>query len=202
ALAHATDRQQLSDSLLGGVVPPAHSIISPSDPEYAAIEPSIVRYAYDPRRAAQMIEALGYSRGPDGILLDPTGQRLAVEIRTVTAETQQKLMLATVDFWRQVGVNAEPSTIPLQLAGAAEQYATFPGFLLVRSPGAVRGIRSLRSANSPLPENRFNGTNYGRHRSEEFDGLIDKLFVTVPMAQGMQALGQTVHYMTEQLNGI
>ena len=51
------------------------------------------------------------------------------------------------------------------------------------SPGAVRGIRSLRSANSPLPENRFNGTNYGRHRSEEFDGLIDKLFVTARISE-------------------
>ncbi|MPZ15561.1 MAG: hypothetical protein GEU73_14265 [Chloroflexi bacterium] len=202
ALVHAIDRQQLADNLMGSAVPPALSAIAPSDPEYRAIEGNIVRYDFDPRRAMEMIENLGYSRGPDGLFRDAGGQQLSVEVRTIVAETQQKLMLSTVDFWKQAGINAEPATIPLQLARDSEQYATHPGFLIVRNPAHVRGLSGLHSSRSPVPENRFTGNNYGRYKSEEFDRLLDTLFVTIPMQEEMQILGQIVRHMTENLNVI
>jgi peptide/nickel transport system substrate-binding protein len=202
ALVHAIDRQQLAEGLLSGVVPPAHSMFSPGDPENREIERSIVRYEYDPRKAAQMIEALGYAKGPDGFFRDTSGQRFSLEIRTIVADTQQKLTLSTIDFWRQIGVNAEAWTIPLQLARDAEQYSTHPGFLLVRNPANLRGISGLHSSRSPVPENRFSGLNYGRYKSAELDGLIDKLFVTIPVAERSQLLGQIVRHMSENLNVI
>ena len=53
-----------------------------------------------------------------------------------------------------------------------------------------------------MPENRFTGNNYGRYKSEEFDTLIDTLFVTIPMREQMQVLGQLVRHMSENLNVI
>lgn len=202
ALVHAIDRQTLADSLLSGAVLPAHSMFSPGDPEHAEIESFITRYDYDPRKAAQMIEGLGFSRAADGFVRDASGQRLPVEIRTIVADTQQKLTLSTIDFWRQVGVAAEPWTISLQLARDSEQYATHSGFLLVRNPAHLRGISGLHSSRSPLPENRFSGLNYGRYRNEELDSLIDRLFVTVPLRERAQVTGQIVRHMTENLNVI
>ncbi len=202
ALAHAIDRQQLADTILAGAVPPALSAVAPSDPEYHDIESSIARVDHDPRRAAQLLEGLGFTRSSDGLYRDGAGQHLSVEVRTIVAETQQKLTLSTVDAWRRIGINAEPGTIPLQLARDAEQYATFPGFLVVRNPAHIRGLSGLHSSRSPLPENRFTGNNYGRYKSDEFDALIDRLFVTIPAREQVQVLGQIVRHMTENLNVI
>ena len=161
-----------------------------------------MRQNYDPRQSAQLLEGLGYTKGADGLLRDGAVQRLNLEIRSVTAETQQKLTLATVDFWRQIGVDAEPYVIPLQLARDPEQYATFPGAMIVRNPAHLRGLVGLLSNRSPLPENRFTGNNYGRYRSEAFDAIISNLVVTIPVTERMQILGQAVHHMSEQLNVI
>ncbi len=202
ALVYALDRQQLADGLLAGVVPVAEAMFGPTDPEYKDIQSSIVKYDHDPRRAAQMIEGLGYVRGPDGGLRDASGQRLGLEVRTITAETQQKLTFSTIDFWKQIGIAAEPSIIPLQLARDPEQYSTHPGFLVVRNPANMRGLTGLHSSRSPLPENRFTGLNYGRYKSEEFDAIIDALNVTVPMPDRMRVLGQAVRHMSENVNVI
>src|SRR5205807_6546177 len=82
ALMYGTDRQELVDSIQGGLSSIAHLYLPPSEPEYAEVQDSAIRYEYDPRRAAQLIEGLGYSRGSDGIYRSAGGDRLAVELRS------------------------------------------------------------------------------------------------------------------------
>ena len=62
ALLMAIDRQELTDTLNNGLGPVAHSWVQPDQPEGRAIEGRIVHYPYDPRAAAQTIEALGLPR--------------------------------------------------------------------------------------------------------------------------------------------
>ena len=62
----------------------AHAVISPDLREYPAVEGAAMKYEYDLRRAAQMIEALGYSKGGDGMYADASGRKLQVEIRSTT----------------------------------------------------------------------------------------------------------------------
>src|SRR5207247_14949 len=103
ALVHALDRQAMMDSLVGGATAIAHGVIvNPSrQEEYRASEASIVRYDYDPRRAAQLLEGLGYRKGPDGLYLDPAGQKFSLEIRTTTGDVQQeRTTLATQGNWQ------------------------------------------------------------------------------------------------------
>ena len=58
----------------------AHAFLDPSDPDYPAVERSVVRYDYEPARTAQGLVELGYARSEDGSWVDATGQRLEVEI--------------------------------------------------------------------------------------------------------------------------
>ena len=60
----------------------AHAWLEIGDPHYKDIEPQIVKYPYDPRQAASIIEGLGYARGAAGLFRDPTGQPLRIESRT------------------------------------------------------------------------------------------------------------------------
>src|SRR5205807_2272624 len=66
ALMHATNRQEMVDTIMGGLSQVAHSLILPDEPELAQVDSAVVKYDFDPRRGSQMIEGLGYSKGNDG----------------------------------------------------------------------------------------------------------------------------------------
>jgi peptide/nickel transport system substrate-binding protein len=121
AMVHAIDRQQMVDTLQFGLTSVGHTFISPREREYADIEGSIVKYEYDPRRGGQMIEALGYTRGPDGFFRDRNGQKLVVQARTSQGDDlQEKSMYAASDDWTRLGVEVERHLVVPQRASDAE----------------------------------------------------------------------------------
>ena len=133
ALLHAIDRGELRETLLFNVVPPAHVLINPSEPVYSEIEPSIVKYEYDPRRAIQLIEEIGYTRGADGMFRDGAGQLIPLEVRTSGGEdTHEAGLLSVADSFRRVGIGAEPFLIPQAQRNDREYNANFPGVRLWR----------------------------------------------------------------------
>jgi peptide/nickel transport system substrate-binding protein len=196
ALVHSLDRQQLSASLQAGLSPIADSIVSPNEPEYPAIEASIVKYAYDVRRAIQMVESVGLTKGSDGFYRDTSGQRITLEVRTTRDDLRERVMHPVGDYWRQIGIGQEPVVIPTQAASDRQYRATFPGFELTRQPAELQRYYSNQV---PLPENNFRGGNRVRYVSAEFDALLDRYFTTIPTRERAQALGQIVHHMTDQL---
>jgi peptide/nickel transport system substrate-binding protein len=196
AMLYAFDRQQIVDTLQSGVTPVSHAFISPDHPDYAALQGDIIRYDYDPRQAARLIEELGYSRGGDGFYRDPGGRRLAVEI---WASGESKQMFATADLWRQAGIDAEAFVLPQQRWNDREYVAKFPGFRMNRQPNNTADLRRYQSAQAPLPENNFVGTNYSRYVNPELDALIDEFFRTIPKAERTRALGRIMRHTTEQL---
>ena len=78
ALMYAMNRQEMVDTIMGGFSEIAHSLLLPTDPEAKQVEPSMVKYDYDPARATQMIEGLGFTRGTDGFFRDAAGQKVLV----------------------------------------------------------------------------------------------------------------------------
>lgn len=67
ALLYGLDRQEIVDTIMGGLSAVAHTtIVNPTQREYRDVERCIVKYDYDPRRAAQTIESLGFSKGSGG----------------------------------------------------------------------------------------------------------------------------------------
>jgi len=204
ALLHAIDRQQMMETFMGGQSSITHTFVGPDSAEYREIESSIVRYAYDPRLASQMIEGLGYTRGADGFFADTAGQKLTVPIQTtIRSEINPKMLLAVADYWKQIGVEPDPFFVPIQRINDRELRATFPAFEVLGagdigvSPDVVRRYHSSLVA---LPENRFQVTgNNPRYRSPELDSLIERYVVTIPRADRMVLLGQIVHQLSDQI---
>lgn len=198
ALMHAVDRQEIADSLLGGLSSVVHSYLSPGEPpEFQAMANRVLKYEYDPRRTAQIIEGMGLSRGSDGIFRDERGQRMSIEIRTITSDINTKTILAIGDYWQRAGVAAEPYVIPRQLAQEQEYRATFPGYELVRNAADRAGLNRHRMAQTPLPENGFRGNNRTRYMNPEFDALLERYFSTIPIAERAQLFGDIIHHMTD-----
>jgi len=196
ALLHGMDRQQLVDEFLGGSTPVHHSLVPPLNPFYSAVEPRIVRYDFDPLRAIQMIEGLGFRRGADGIFRDASGQRLEVELRAPQVDINIKSSLAIQDYWSKVGVATDAFVIPNQRAGDRAYRWTYPGFELVRTGGDIANIATLHSSQVPTPENDFRGSNRSRYINPEMDRLVDRYFGTIPTSERATILQDIVGLMT------
>jgi peptide/nickel transport system substrate-binding protein len=203
ALLMAIDRQEMADSLNGGLSPVAHSYLSPDQPQYRDIEAHVRRYEYEPRQAAQMIEGLGYARGPDGVYHDGQGQRLEIEIRNIGLEISRRSMFAVADYWQRIGIPVSTIVIPPQRVGDFEYRSTFPGFQLFNQPNDLRGLPNLHSSRTRLPSNNYQvpgAGNHSRYMSPELDALLDRYYTTIPQNERIQALGQIVYHIAEHLN--
>ncbi len=200
ALMYALDRQQMVDTIQAGLIPVAHAFLNPKDPDFPAIQNDAVRYDYDPRQAARLIEEMGQTRAADGLYRDASGQRLTAEIWTSGGlDIQVKSMFSTADQWKQAGVDAEPIIVAPQRWNDREYVAKFPAFRMNRQPNSLTNLKSLQTAQTPLPTNNYVGQNYSRYMNPEFDALIDRYFTTIPKAERTRALGDVVRHMTDQL---
>lgn len=197
ALLHAIDRQEITGSLQGGRAPVAHTDLHPNAPEYRAVEPAIVKYEYDPRKAARLLQSLGFSKGADGFLYDASGQKLTIETRTSAGDDlREKMLFAISDYWRQLGIDSRPWVVPDQLAHDAEHRAKRSAFELVRQPFDPT---RFHGAEIPSQETRWRGKNRTGFQDPELDALIDRYFVTIPTTERMQVLGEIVHRLTDRL---
>jgi peptide/nickel transport system substrate-binding protein len=200
ALLHAIDRQEIVESLLEGVVPIAHNVVDPDQPEFAAIQASVFKYEYDPRRAVRMLDELGFARDAEGMLLDSTGQRQSVEIRQAGGDsTREKVVLSTGAYWQRVGIASEPHFVPRQRQQEREYRATFPAFELVQQPNDIRGLRNLHSSQAPLATNNFVGQNRPRYQNPQYDALLERYLTTIPRNERTQVLAQISRHLTEEL---
>jgi peptide/nickel transport system substrate-binding protein len=199
ALVHSIDRQEMVDTLRAGMSPVPHSMLEPNRADYREIEASVPRYGYDPRRAAELLQEIGYARGTDRTYRDPAGQRLEVDVRTTGGEEGFKAGAAIADSWQRLGVGA--TAVPARLQGAQdlEYGATFPAFL-VRS-GTVLTPRFYHSSYTLLPSNDFRGApgNWSRYMNPELDALIETHQRTVPMPERTDLLGQIARHMADQV---
>jgi peptide/nickel transport system substrate-binding protein len=203
AVYHAIDRQQLIDAFFEGQTSIAHTWIAPGDTLYSQLEGIFLKYDFDLRRAARLLEEVGYAKGADGSYRDRGGERLAVEIRTSTPnQSQIQAMFAVGDMLQRLGVGADPVAIPPQRAQELPYRASFPAFEMLRGMSDLNSLGALHSRASRLPENGYRGvggTNYARYMNPELDGLIERYFVTIPMPERIQVAGQVLRHITEQL---
>jgi ABC-type transport system substrate-binding protein len=198
-MMYATNRQEMVDTIMSGLSQVAWSLILPNEPEIAEVDAAVVKYDFDPRRAAQMIEALGYTKGPEGTYRDSSGA-LQVQITATDEDQNTKPMFAVADYWRQAGVGTETVVIPTQRQQDREYRATFPGFALQGGGSGVLAVQNTHGSQSRLAENNFTGSNYARYQNPEYDALVDRFLSTIPHQDRMEALRAVMRHMTDQLN--
>jgi peptide/nickel transport system substrate-binding protein len=200
ALMYALNREEMVAAVSSGLGSVAHTVILPNDRELAEVDSGIIKYEYDARRATDMIQALGYSKGPDGTFVDGSGQRLSVEISSTNEDQNTKPMFATTDYWRRIGVGVDPVVIPIQRQRDREYRATFPAFTLQGGASGTVAIKNSHGSQARMPETDYTGSNYSRYINPEFDALIDRYLTTVPWSERMNALRAVVRHMSDQLN--
>ncbi len=200
ALMHALDRQEMADTIMYGLVPVAHVFMNPAHADYPTAEPRIAKYAYDPRRAAEMLRGLGYATSADGGLRGADGAVLEIELRTMTGDVVGKAGEAVADQWRKAGLRVQTTVVTAQRTRDREWRSLRPGFETMRRGTGLENLSSYHSREIPLPETRFTGANIPRYANPELDGLLDRYLATIPRAERAEVLAQIMRHMSEQLN--
>ncbi len=112
AIAHAVDLDTLVKRAVGGYGSPGSGVIPPM---YAALhyDPGEGRYAFDLAKANQILDAAGYTRGPDGIRRTPDGAKpLAFRFfaRSESKPSQASAQFVT-EWLAQIGIRITVKTI-------------------------------------------------------------------------------------------
>jgi peptide/nickel transport system substrate-binding protein len=201
ALIQGIDRQEMVDTLQYGMVPVAYTFLNPAEPEFPAVEASLVRYEYNPAQAVRQIEDLGYTRGPNGLFVDGTGQPLSVEIRvTEGLEIQVKATFAVADALQRIGVGVDPVVRSVQSNNNREEVATFPNFRLMRNSNTLSDMKNLLITKAPVAENGYTGQNFARYMNQELNDLVERYFRTVPRQERIEILRQVVVHQSRELS--
>jgi peptide/nickel transport system substrate-binding protein len=184
ALLSAIDREGLVELLnfgLGGSV--ADMFLLRNDPIFPEVDRAIVKYPYDPNRAARLFADAGWRRASgDGPLVNAAGQTLNLEARATGGPAGEQHTAFLASNWKAVGVDASTYLVPRVQAGNPELNASFPGGLTSNRPITPDNF-SWTSSLIPTAQNRWLGQNRGSFSDPEVDRFNEAvLTATSPRA--------------------
>jgi peptide/nickel transport system substrate-binding protein len=200
ALAHSVDRQTLIDSEFEGEGLALDALVSRFTTYRDAADRAVTKYPYDPRRAEQLMNEAGYTRGADGFYAHPTEGRLSMELRASANAQYEKILLVMANGWQQLGIDATTNMYPVARLQDGQFRASFPSLQLDMGGLDEAVFRSrLHSGSIPRAENRWTGSNRGGWSSPESDRLVDQLDSTLDRSQRDQIVIQLAKFASEQL---
>src|SRR5271167_4698714 len=87
AMAHMVDKKSIIDLVFHGLAEPAVADISPENKIFC--NTTLEDYDYDPKKAADLLEAAGYHLVKPGVRTDPKGNRLEFDLTTNTGSPER-----------------------------------------------------------------------------------------------------------------
>jgi len=178
ALLHGIDRAAISTQLFAGKQPVAKTNVSPLDWVYTDDVPD---YPYDPDRAGALLDAAGWTPGPDGIRVNAAGAPLRLELMTTAGNRVRELVEQVIQGQlRKIGVDIrirnQPARVFFGQTVTQRKYSAMAMFAWISAPESVP-LTTLKSDQIPTPENNFSGQNYTGYASPEMDRLIGAIEV-------------------------
>jgi peptide/nickel transport system substrate-binding protein len=193
ALFHAMDRKALVEATAQGLTPVADHWFSPLHNLFRDAEAVAPKYPFDPNRAQQLLSQAGWNRGSDGVLVHrETGDRFDLQVY-IQEEKSSDDQAIIADNWKNVGVNAIQSKLPIPRDRQVE--ALQPGVIVTSPKGfEVPYIESSRqySGNISTAANRWTGRNRGGYVNPQFDTIVEQLAQTIDPRQSVQLHRQLI----------
>ncbi|MFI5239207.1 MAG: ABC transporter substrate-binding protein, partial [Gemmatimonadales bacterium] len=168
AFTMAVDRPALVRNVFDSLAIPS---IGPTVRAMGTTDTTIAQIPYDPKRAMQILDSLGWRAGPDGIRVRG-GKRLAFSIMVPSSSMdREKLAVLMQDQFKKIGVtvkivSVEPNVFEQQ------QYshkfdAALETWLADPSPGGIRESWGSAAAHTE------GSKNYGDYANATFDSEVD-----------------------------
>ena len=200
ALLHGLDRRAISDQLFAGRQPVAHSNVNPLDWVHTDDTP---RYAFDPAKAAALLDEAGWTVGKDGVRRNAAGEPLTLEIMTTAGNRTRELVEQVLQSqWKQLGVDARIRNQPARVFfGQTVSERKFPAmamFAWISAPESVPRT-TLHSDHIPTADNNWAGQNYTGFKSNEVDALIEAIEIELDRDKRRELWRRLQHIYAEEL---
>jgi len=184
ALVLGIDRKGISKTLFGGRLPVADSAVSPLD--WVASD-DIPHYAYDPERAAALLDQAGWREIKGGVRHNAAGEPLTLSLMTTAGNRTRELVQQVLQSqWRALGIDVrirnEPARVFFGQTVTQRKYPGLAMFAWISSPESVPRT-TLHSEMIPTKENNWSGQNYTGYRNPEMDELVDGIEVELDRAK-------------------
>jgi peptide/nickel transport system substrate-binding protein len=173
ALAHGLDRATIAGTVMAGLVGPLHAALPPA---HWAHNPGVRAYAYDPARAAALLDEAGWKPGAGGIR-QKDGKPLALEILNIAGEAERLQVVQIVQAgWRQLGIDAKIRTID------------GPAFPPAMNKGEFQVAYGWFGEEQEPVFNLWLGTNWQRYRNEAALDLLRQAVTTPARAKRLELI--------------
>ncbi len=200
ALLLSIDREKLTATLFGGRQPVARGAIHPLDWVHATDLPA---YAFDPKRAAALLDEAGWTRKGGGVRHNAAGDRLALELMTTAGNRTRELVQQVLQSqWKQVGIEVrlrnEPPRVFFSESVSKRRFTGLAMYAWLSAPEGVPRT-TLHSQSIPKPGNNFSGQNYPGYASAEMDRLIEAIEVELDRDRRRQLWSAQQHLYAHDL---
>ena len=201
ALAHAVDKQSITDSIYQGVMAVADFMISPTSARWgSAVASGVVKYPYDLRRSEQLMNEAGFVKGSDGLFASPTEGRFASELKTAASPQWEGEVLIMASDWRKAGFDVQSAVLPRALSTDPESRVTFPGMFTSSQSLGDQTMVVYTTAQIPRAENRWRGgNNRGGWSNPEYDQFANAFSMTLEPSERAQQVTQMARIFTDEL---
>lgn len=200
ALLHAIDRASLAEVMTSGLGSVAHMFLLPVNPAFGDASQAVVKYAYDPNRAAALLQEAGWTRDSGGFASNARGEPLKMSLYGTTDSGGATQLAVIADNWKGAGIEPDVLVIPAARSSDSEFRVSFPAVNLGNRPVAEESF-PLLSSESPTLEKRWQGINRGSFSDGEIDGLFDVLKRATTVEQWRQAT-VALHRRVSEVVGI
>lgn len=164
ALAHALEKEAITETVLGDIVDPQHAMFPSS---HWAHNPDVRVYAFDPEQAQQLLEDAGWTVGSGGIR-EKDGEPLRLEILNIAGQAERRQVIQIAQsYWRAVGIDATIREIDA---------ASFPPTM---SQGDFQLAYGFFSERQEPVFNLWLGTNWQRYENDDAFELLRQVPGTV-----------------------
>lgn len=176
ALVYGIDRETISQRLFEGRQPVAHSGVSPLDWVYYA---DIKKYPYDPEKAAELLDAAGWSELRNGVRHNAAGEPLTIDFGTTAGSRIRELVQQVLQSqWKQLGIDIRVRNEPPRVFfGQTMHERRFTGLAMYawgKGPEHVPRT-TLHSEEIPTEANGWSGQNYPGYVNPVMDDLIEAI---------------------------
>lgn len=188
ALIYAFNCQELLDTIFFGVFEPAGSPLAKATFGYDATVEDM--YPYDPERAAELLDAVGWVMGDNGIR-QKDGQEFRLNCLIGTSEEDSAIAQVMQAQWAQLGIAVDINVI----AGTALTTAKQNGEHHIGFKIAVYQDPDILGAY--FHPASIGGFNYTFWDEPELAELLDRGVATLDPQERIQVYSELSHYMME-----
>ena len=189
AIAYGIDVNGICETIYGEYALPGTRGAVRSDLSYAQED---LEYVYDPDKAIELLEGLGYTEMKDGIRLDAQGNPLSFEIITYSGnDTRSRASELVQNQLKEIGIDVQILTLDMDTADAY----IWPDFEVSKGRDYDLSTWGWSNSNSytyliGLCSSDFavGTSNVCGYVSEAFDGLVDEKLAEVTTTEEMESL--------------